>query len=69
VDGWRPRAVACLGAAYNRLAAVTGTSPLADLAAGGADPVPFLIAHGTADTVVLAAGTGLSCRRGSRRGA
>jgi len=52
VDGWRPAAVACLGAAYTRPAPVTGTSPMADLAAGGADPVPFWIVHGTADTVV-----------------
>ena len=51
-DGWRPLAVACLGAAYTRPAPTTGTSPIADLAAGGAAPVPFWIVHGTADTVV-----------------
>jgi predicted esterase len=52
VGGWRPLAVACLGAAYTRPAPTTGTSPMADLAAGHATPVPFWIVHGTADTVV-----------------
>jgi predicted esterase len=54
VDGWRPLAVACLGSAYTRPAATTGTSPLADLTArdGSEAPVPFWIVHGTADTVV-----------------
>jgi len=54
VDGWRPLAVACLGSAYTRPAPTTGTSPIADLAAGRATPVPFWIVHGTADTVVPA---------------
>jgi predicted esterase len=52
MGGWRPLAVACLGAAYTRPAPTTGTSPMADLAAGRTAPVPFWIVHGSEDAVV-----------------
>ena len=52
VGGWRPLGVVCLGAAYTRPAPTTGTSPIEDLLAGDATPVPFWLVHGTADTVV-----------------
>jgi predicted esterase len=52
VGGWRPMAVVCLGAAYTRDAPVTFSSPIADLAACDAPPVPFWLVHGTLDTVV-----------------
>jgi len=52
VGGWRPLGVVCLGAAYTRDAPTTGGSPIADLAATGAAPVPFWLVHGTYDTVV-----------------
>jgi dienelactone hydrolase len=42
----------CLGAAFTRRAATTGGSPIADLAACEAAPVPFWLVHGTEDTVV-----------------
>lgn len=50
--GWRPASVVCLGAAYTRLTPVTGGSPIEDLAACDAAPVPFWLVHGTEDTVV-----------------
>ncbi len=52
VGGWRPMSVVCLGAAYTREAPVTLSSPIADLAACDAPPVPFWLVHGTLDTVV-----------------
>ena len=52
VDGWRPRSVVCLAAAYTRPAPTTGTSPIEDLLTGNAEPVPFWLVHGTQDTVV-----------------
>jgi len=52
VGGWRPLGVVCLGAAYTRNAPTTGGSPIADLAATSAAPVPFWLVHGTQDTVV-----------------
>ena len=52
VGGWRPLGVVCLGAAYTRAAPTTGGSPIADLAATGAAPVPFWLVHGTQDAVV-----------------
>ena len=52
VGDWRPRAVVCLASSYTAAAATTGSSPLADLAAGRAAPVPFFLLHGTEDTVV-----------------
>jgi predicted esterase len=52
VGGWRPMAVVCLGAAFTRDAPVTLSSPIADLAACDAPPVPFWLVHGTLDTVV-----------------
>ena len=64
VDGWRPMAVACLGAAYTRPAPTTGTSPLADLAAAGAAPVPFWIVHGTRTPWCLSSRRGSSPRCG-----
>jgi acetyl esterase/lipase len=52
VGGWRPLGVVCLGAAYTRPAPATGSSPIRDLAATGAAPVPFWLVHGARDTVV-----------------
>ena len=52
VGGWRPLGAVCLGAAYTRAAPTTGGSPIEDLAATGAAPVPFWLVHGTQDTVV-----------------
>jgi predicted esterase len=52
VGGWRPMAVVCLGAAFLRAAPVTHGSPIEDLAACDAPPVPFWLVHGTLDTVV-----------------
>lgn len=52
VGGWRPLGVVCLGAAYTRSAPTTGSSPIGDLLAGDAAPVPFWLVHGTEDTVV-----------------
>jgi len=52
VGGWRPLGVVCLGAAYTRAAPTTGSSPIEDLLAGDATPLPFWLLHGTQDTVV-----------------
>jgi predicted esterase len=68
VGGWRPLAVVCLGAAYTRLTPVTGGSPIEDLAATGAAPVPFWLVHGTEDATVPVAASrefaALLARRG-----
>ncbi|MGH3288656.1 MAG: hypothetical protein ACRDPD_28905, partial [Streptosporangiaceae bacterium] len=48
----RPLGAVCLGAAYTRAAPTTGGSPIEDLAATSAAPVPFWLVHGTQDTVV-----------------
>jgi dipeptidyl aminopeptidase/acylaminoacyl peptidase len=52
--GWRPSAVVCLAAGFYRATpmSLAGKSPIDDLAATRAQPVPFQLIHGTRDTVV-----------------
>ncbi|MEU1624788.1 alpha/beta hydrolase [Streptomyces sp. NPDC020096] len=52
VGGWRPMAVVGIASRYDWPARTTGSSPLDDLAATTAGPVPIWLVHGTADTTM-----------------
>jgi predicted esterase len=53
VGGWRPAATVCLGSGFAASPApTTGKVPLDALLGGGAEPVPFWLAHGTRDRVI-----------------
>jgi predicted esterase len=57
VDGWRPRALVCLGSGFRNPAPTTGSSVLADAARTTATPVPCWLVHGTTDRVVAPSGS------------
>jgi len=52
--GWRPAAVVCLAVGFYQATPMSpaGRNPIDDLAATGAEPVPFRLVHGTRDTVI-----------------
>ncbi|MFD7334857.1 alpha/beta hydrolase [Streptomyces violascens] len=52
LDGWRPVAVVGIAGHYGLPARTTGETPLTDLAATSADPVPVRLIHGTGDLIL-----------------
>ncbi|MFI6686679.1 alpha/beta hydrolase [Streptomyces sp. NPDC050485] len=52
LDGWRPVAVVGIAGHYGLPARTTGETPLDDLAATSAGPVPVRLIHGTGDVIL-----------------
>ncbi|MGA5134960.1 alpha/beta hydrolase [Streptomyces olivoreticuli] len=52
LDGWRPVAAVGIAGHYGLPARTTGETPLDDLAATSADPIPVRLIHGTSDVIL-----------------